>query len=201
MTTRAHRYEAVDDSSLPPPSPARFITRQSSTPAPPSQLTTSATLIDDLSRHSDSDFDQESLHKRPHSPDSFPPTLPRHTTSPHTPIPATVVFARNAPPLSLPKLDKYLSKLRPPLFAEAKGKEPVMFPPMEQLAKTGSTIENLEYNFKPAPWYRNRNTLLGSAVNLIIGTTVCQRTIEGIPFITCSDRDQVQSRRFTVFKA
>ncbi|KAJ7492658.1 hypothetical protein FB451DRAFT_1219165 [Mycena latifolia] len=167
-----HRYEAAPsaDSSLPPPSPARFISRQSTAPQPPSQLTTSATLIDDLSRHAPSDSDEYSLHKRPPSPES-PLFSPRHRTSLHTPIAATVVFARNAPPLYLPKLDEHLSRLTPPSFAEAKGKEPVMFPPMEQLAKSGSTIENLEYNFKPAPWYRNRNTLLGSIVSLIIGAT------------------------------
>ncbi|KAJ6604613.1 hypothetical protein DFH09DRAFT_1123281 [Mycena vulgaris] len=157
-------------SSNPPPSPARFITRQTTAPPPPSQLTTSATLIDDHSRHAHSDSDEYSLHKRPSSPES-PLFSPRHRTSPHTPIAATVVFARNAPPLALPRLDEHLSRITPPAFTDPRGKAPAMFPPMEQLAKTGSTIENLEYNFKPAPWYRNRNTLLGSAVSLIIGTT------------------------------
>ncbi|KAJ7706220.1 hypothetical protein B0H17DRAFT_919193 [Mycena rosella] len=166
-----HRYEAASiDSDLPPPSPARFISRQNTPPAPLSQLTTSATLIDDLSRHGHSESDEYSLHKRPPSPES-PPASPRRSASPHTPIAATVVFARNAPPLSLPMLDAYLSKLSPPSFTEAKGKEPAMFPPMDKLAKSGDTIENLEANFKPAPWYRNRNTLLGSLISTIIGTT------------------------------
>ncbi|KAJ6509497.1 hypothetical protein C8R47DRAFT_1098906 [Mycena vitilis] len=169
-----HRYEAA--ASLPPPSPARFLPRRASVSArpPSSEFTTSATLLDDLSRHPDSDSDEESLHKRPPSPE-YPPashsTLHRRTSAPHTPIPATVVFARNAPPLSLPRLDEHLSTLTPPPFTQATAKEPVRFPPMEQLAKSGSTIEDLEYNFKPAPWYKNRNTLLGAAVNLIIGTT------------------------------
>jgi hypothetical protein len=79
--------------------------------------------------------------------------------------------------LSLPKLDEYLSKLIPPSFAHATAKEPTMFPPMDQLAKSGSTIEDLEYNLKIAPWYRNRNTLLGSAVNAVLGITVRRGTI------------------------
>ncbi|KAJ7038241.1 hypothetical protein C8F04DRAFT_998180 [Mycena alexandri] len=152
----------------PPPSPARFISRPgpSSAPPPPSQLTTSETLIDDLSRHPDSDDDDDSLHK---SPPLYPPL---RRTRPHTPIPGTVVFARNAPPISLPRLDAHLSKLRPPRFTETQSKDPpAMFPPMERLAQSGSTIEDLEANFKPAPWYRNRNTLLGSAVSLVLGTT------------------------------
>ncbi|KAJ7783745.1 hypothetical protein DFH07DRAFT_788969 [Mycena maculata] len=167
------RYEAASttDPSLPPPSPARFISKKPQSTAipraPPSELTTttSATLFDDPN---DSD-DQDSLHKRPDSPIFFPPTLPR--TSPHTPVPATVVFARNAPPLYLPKLDEHLSRVTPPAFTEAKGKAPAMFPPMEQLEKSGSTIEDLEYSFKIAPWYRNRNTILGSAVSLVLGIT------------------------------
>ncbi|KAJ7125620.1 hypothetical protein C8R43DRAFT_1029603 [Mycena crocata] len=168
VRTLVSRYEGA--ASLPPPSPARFMPRKSSIPPPPpSEFTTSATLIDDLSRHSDSDPDEQSLHKRPPSTDTSPSALHRHRTTAHTPIAATTVFARNAPPLALPNLDKYLSKLMPPSFTTAK--EPVMFPPMEKLAQSGSTIEDLEYNFKPAPWYRNRNTLLGSVMNLIIGTT------------------------------
>ncbi|KAJ7630901.1 hypothetical protein FB45DRAFT_833713 [Roridomyces roridus] len=161
-------------SSLPPPTPARFITRNPP-PPPPSQLTTSETLIDDLSRHpdsdSDDDYDRKSLEKRRSSPDIplISPVSPaRPITNPHTPIPATVVFARNAPPLYLPKLDAYLSKITPPSFS---GKEPTMFPPMERLAQSGSTIEDLEYNFKIAPWYRNRDTILGSALSLVLGVT------------------------------
>lgn len=177
-----HRYEAASTSELPPPSPARFLPRRgsSSIPTPLSQLTTSATLIDDLSRHPDSDSDDESFHKPTPSAESPPAshsTLHRHRSTPHTPIPATVVFARNAPSLSLPKLDEYLSKLIPPSFAHATAKEPTMFPPMDQLAKSGSTIEDLEYNLKIAPWYRNRNTLLGSAVNAVLGITVRRGTI------------------------
>ncbi|KAJ7487562.1 hypothetical protein B0H11DRAFT_2013877 [Mycena galericulata] len=169
------RYEAAatKDSSLPPPSPARFITRYPAPNAPSSEFTTSATLIDDHSRHPDEDSDDEedTLRKRSPSPDSPVFSPPRHRTIPHTPVAATVVFARNAPPLYLPKLDEYLSKVTPPSFSETKGKEPTMFPPMEQLAKTGSTIEDLEYNYKIAPWYRNRNTLLGSAVSVVLGIT------------------------------
>ncbi|KAJ7225550.1 hypothetical protein GGX14DRAFT_421095 [Mycena pura] len=174
------KYEAApsDESSIPSPSPARFIPRRNTNypraPASASGITTSATLIDDLSRHPDSDADEESLHKRPSSLDHplfSPSTIPRTAPTTHAPIAATLVFSRNAPPMSLPKLDEHFSKLLPPPFADNKAKEPVMFPPMEQLAKSGSTIEDLEYNFKIAPWYRNRNTLLGSAINLILGVT------------------------------
>jgi hypothetical protein len=201
MSTR-HHYEAAssNDPSLPPPSPARFITRQTTAPLQSSQLTNSATLIDDHSRHAHED-DEYSLHKRPPSPETTP-THRHHTTGAHTPVAATVLFARNAPPLSLPKLDQYLSRLTPSSFTEVKSNEPaVMFPPMQELAKSGSTIENLEYNFKPAPWYRNRNTLLGSAVNLIIGTTVRSLTVRPTPFVTCTARDRVRSPHSTVFKA
>jgi hypothetical protein len=86
-------------------------------------------------------------------------------------VAATVIFARNAPLLSLPQLDQYLSEISPPPFTQVSGKAS-MFPPMDRLAQTGSSIEDLEYSWKTAPWWRNRNTLLGSALNLIIGTTV-----------------------------
>ncbi|KAJ7244762.1 hypothetical protein B0H12DRAFT_1211560 [Mycena haematopus] len=157
-----HHYEAASTSDLPPPSPARFIPPKrtsGSSLASPSRLTTSATLIDDLSRHPDSDSDDDTIYK---------PPLPSQT--PHIPIPATVVFARNAPSLSLPKLDAHLEHL-PKVTLPSVGTQPTMFPPMEQLAKSGSTLEDLETNYKVAPWYRNRNTLLGSAVSAILGTT------------------------------
>ncbi|KAJ6519781.1 hypothetical protein C8R45DRAFT_952705 [Mycena sanguinolenta] len=174
-----YQYEAASTSELPPPSPARFITPKrfsgSNTPASPSRLTTSATLIDDLSRHpdsDDSDDDTVTVHKRPPSSEdaSTSHSTIRRTTAPHTPIPATTVFARNAPSLSLPTLDAHLEHL-PKVTLPSVGAQPAMFPPMEQLVKSGSTLEDLENNFKVAPWYRNRNTLLGSAVNAILGVT------------------------------
>nr|GAT44157.1 predicted protein [Mycena chlorophos] len=142
----------------PPPAPARFIPRKYHE----SNLTTSATLIDDLSRYSDDDDDQSNAHKHP--PQSS-------TAMSHSPVAATTVFARNAPPLSLPRLDDHLSRIHPPEFAESQPASPPMFPPMEQLAETGSTIEDLELNYTPPPAWRNRNTLLGSLVSLIIGAT------------------------------
>ncbi|KAK7064260.1 hypothetical protein R3P38DRAFT_3301834 [Favolaschia claudopus] len=172
-----HRYESGSTSRPPPPSPARFLPPKPpprSIPTPSSQLTTSATLIDDLSRHSDSDSDDETIYKPSPSAESSTvahSTLHRRTTTPHTPVPATVVFARNAPSLSLPDLDKHLSKLEPPAFTQPTAKDPVKFPPMDQLARLGSTIDDLEYNFKIAPWWRNRTTLLGSTVNAILSIT------------------------------
>ncbi|KAJ7071068.1 hypothetical protein C8F01DRAFT_1108962 [Mycena amicta] len=146
MSVRAliAKYDTVSVDPSPSPatimsSPARFISRR-----------TSPTLIDDISRHSD----HETLHNNP---------IPSHV-----PVAATAVFARNAPPLSLPRLDHHLSKVPPPSFETA---DALMFPPMEQLAKTGSTIEDLELNYAPAPWWRNRNTLLGFFLSLIIGST------------------------------
>ncbi|KAJ6621702.1 hypothetical protein B0H10DRAFT_1789676 [Mycena sp. CBHHK59/15] len=177
VRTLVNRLEAASstDSSLPPRTPARFITnRPPPASAPSSELTTTTTQIDGISRHSGFDSDEESLLKNlpsPESPSSSPPTLARRNAQEHTPIAATLVFARNAPPLSLPKLDEYLSTVSPPPFTQAKSGEVAMFPPMDRLAKLGSTIEDLEHNFKPVPWWKNRSTLLGSAVSLIIGTT------------------------------
>lgn len=201
-----HHYEAASTSDLPPPSPARFIAaKRNSTfiPAPPSQLTTSETLIDDLSRHPDSDSDEETIYKHSHPPRSPPTshsTLRRRTTAPHTPIPATVVFARNAPSLWLPRLDEHLSKLTPPSFTRSEAKDPTMFPPMEQLAKSGSTIDDLESNFRIAPWYRNRNTLLGSSVNAIIGVTV-RCALNRFAIFDINNRARARSPHFTVSKA
>jgi hypothetical protein len=102
----------------------------------------------------------------------------RHFPS-HTSVPATAVFARNAAPLYLPKLDSYLSSLPPPAFSVLKGggTEPAMFPPMDQLAKSGTTIEDLEANAKRPPAWRDRNTILGSAANLILGLTVRETVV------------------------
>ncbi|KAF7306894.1 hypothetical protein MIND_00481900 [Mycena indigotica] len=130
------KYDVVD--STLPPSPARFIPRRS-TPSNFATSVASSTLIDDLSRHSD-DEDEPEIHKHP------PQSPIRHS---HVPIAATAVFARNAPPLSLPRLDHYLSQLKPPDFAANQTSDAAMFPPMEQLAKTGSTIEDLELNLYP----------------------------------------------------
>ncbi|KAJ3799908.1 hypothetical protein GGU11DRAFT_775291 [Lentinula aff. detonsa] len=97
-------------------------------------------------------------------------TLVEHPS--HNPIPATQVFARNAPPLYLPKLDAYLSSLPKPSFAgEKTSSKPRMFPPMDRLEKSKQSLEDMEMNSQIPPFWRNRKTLLGSAVNLVIGLT------------------------------
>jgi hypothetical protein len=97
--------------------------------------------------------------------------------STHTPVPAVTLFARKAAPLYLPKLDDYLSSLEAPKFAllEGKGKgrapEPLMFPPMDRLAASGRTIEELEENSLLPSW-GNRGTILGAIASMILGLTV-----------------------------
>ncbi|KAG9222767.1 hypothetical protein CCMSSC00406_0004681 [Pleurotus cornucopiae] len=95
----------------------------------------------------------------------------RHRFPPHTPVPATVVFSRKAFPLSLPKLDKYLSNLPMPSFSQHRHGIIEMFLPMQKLADSGRTIDDFEANSKVAPAWRNRKTILGSAVNIILGFT------------------------------
>lgn len=87
----------------------------------------------------------------------------------HTPVAATVVFARTAPPLHLPRLDGYLSTLPTPSFSRGSENKETMFPPMDQLARTGLSLENLEANGSSAPLWRNRTTILSSSVNWLLG--------------------------------
>ncbi|KAJ4486079.1 hypothetical protein J3R30DRAFT_3443672 [Lentinula aciculospora] len=92
----------------------------------------------------------------------------------HNPIPATRLFARNAPPLYLPKLDTYLASLPKPPFPGAEtssSSKARMFPPMDKLAKSSQSLEDMEMNSQIPPFWRNRKTLLGSAVSLVIGLT------------------------------
>ncbi|RDB29648.1 hypothetical protein Hypma_015565 [Hypsizygus marmoreus] len=107
-----------------------------------------------------------------HSNASSSPTLGYHTGK-HVPVAASVVFARNAAPLHLPKLDKYLASLPRPGFHNATGKEgeSAMFPPMDRLAKLKMTIDDLEANSPKTPVWRNRKNILGSAVNIVLGLT------------------------------
>ncbi|KXN90068.1 hypothetical protein AN958_05073 [Leucoagaricus sp. SymC.cos] len=44
-----------------------------------------------------------------------------------------------------------------------------MFRPMEQLGNLGKSLDDLEVNSTVAPFWRNRKTILGSAINAIIG--------------------------------
>lgn len=139
--------------------------------------------------HTNNDGESDALHELPSYPPRLTKTVPisrlgsnsssstlvtRKNIQPHTPVAATIVFARKAAPLYLPSLDVYLSSISPPSFSSSKhdGKQAVMFPPMDLLESSGSTIEDLELNSQVAPWWRNRNTLLGSSVNVVLGLTV-----------------------------
>lgn len=55
---------------------------------------------------------------------------------------------------------------------EENGKEVKMFPPMDALAATGKSIEDLETNTTVAPWWRNKTGILGIFNNAILGLTV-----------------------------
>ncbi|TRM60170.1 hypothetical protein BD626DRAFT_408024 [Schizophyllum amplum] len=94
-----------------------------------------------------------------------------HRFSPHTPVPASILFSQDAAPLYLPKLDQHLSTLHPPTFVNMKGKQDAMFPPMDKLAASEKSLEDLETNATVAPIWRNRTTLLGGAVNIVVGLT------------------------------
>uniref|UniRef100_A0A0W0F5N8 T6SS Phospholipase effector Tle1-like catalytic domain-containing protein n=1 Tax=Moniliophthora roreri TaxID=221103 RepID=A0A0W0F5N8_MONRR len=91
---------------------------------------------------------------------------------PHKPIPVAELFSRSAPPLHLPKLDAYLETLPKLQFNYPRhSTDSPMFPPMDRLAASGYTLEELESNSRVASWWRDRKTLLGSAVNLVLGLT------------------------------
>lgn len=94
--------------------------------------------------------------------------------SSHTPIPATTIFARNAAPLSLPELDDYISTITPPPFhAQTADKGKIsMFPPLQRLAASGKTLEDLEKNAQIPSWYQNRNKIVGVVASLALSITV-----------------------------
>ncbi|THV07730.1 hypothetical protein K435DRAFT_772567 [Dendrothele bispora CBS 962.96] len=131
---------------------------------------------DDIETHKLLDRRHLNLHKSPSTPSlSSAATLvnqPR-TSGPHKPVPAILLFARNASPLYLPKLDAYLSTIPKPKFIGDRGtsKNPRMFAPMDRLAASGRSLEDLETNSEVPPFWRNRKTLLGSAVGAVIGIT------------------------------
>ncbi len=79
-------------------------------------------------------------------------------------------------PLSLPKLDRYLSSLPPPYLGdESDTDKSTMFPPLDQLAKAKKSLEDLENNSVVAPTWRNPTSILNFAANLLIsllGTTI-----------------------------
>ncbi|TFK57131.1 hypothetical protein OE88DRAFT_1620976 [Heliocybe sulcata] len=96
-------------------------------------------------------------------------------TSTHSPVPASTVFARNAPPLYLPELDDYLSSLPKPSFtpipsarSKLQQREVPMFPPMDLLASSGKSLEDLEDNSTVPSFWRDRSSILSSLVNWVL---------------------------------
>ncbi|KAF9568432.1 hypothetical protein CPC08DRAFT_702456 [Agrocybe pediades] len=87
----------------------------------------------------------------------------------HQPVAAPIVFSRDAYPLNLPKLDKNLAALPAPFLGEASVEHGGMFPPLDALAKTGRSMDDLETNSTVAPAWRSRVSLLGGSVNFLIG--------------------------------
>ena len=104
------------------------------------------------------------------------PTPKDSSAAVHRPIPAPTLFGRNAVPLYLPKLDKCLSSLPAPEFTKWKGKgkekDVPMFPPMEQLAMSKRTIDDLEHNSTVTPAWRDRNFWFSLAKDGVIGILV-----------------------------
>ena len=105
--------------------------------------------------------------------------IPKDPSAPaHRPVPAPTLFGRNAAPLYLPKLDKYLSSLPAPGFTKWKGKgketDVPMFPPMEQLAASKRTIDDLEHNSTIVPGWRDRNFWFSLAEGSAISILVCE---------------------------
>lgn len=97
----------------------------------------------------------------------------RYRRRSHKPVPAPIVFSRRAYPLSLPKLDDYIASLPPPFLGdERKDSHGGMFPPMDTLAKTGRSIEDLETNSVVAPAWKNRVSIVGGSISALIGLLV-----------------------------
>jgi len=104
------------------------------------------------------------------------PTPKDPSAAVHRPVPALTLFGRNAAPLYLPKLDKYLSSLPAPEFTKWKGKEKEkdvpIFPPMEQLAASKRTIDDLEHNSTITPVWRDKSFWFSLAKDAVIGVVV-----------------------------
>lgn len=176
-------YDADDDEEtlLPHSAPTKFDYTYKYPPA--SSSTDHATLVPS----SNSSY-KKGKSSSPSSSSS--PRRPRRhrVNSPHTPVPAKTLFARNAAPLYLPKLDNYLSSLPAPIFppdqlvfppSSGKGKEKagtardpkerIMFPPMDRL--NGRRIEDLEHNKKALNW-TDRKSIFGGLTSTVLGVTV-----------------------------
>ncbi|KDQ13737.1 hypothetical protein BOTBODRAFT_111078 [Botryobasidium botryosum FD-172 SS1] len=109
----------------------------------------------------------------PYSKTSF--TYPPRTHL-YKPVPSLDLFARYAPPLSLPALDALLAAIPAPEFTVPRYKRALgkrakltgqMFSPMDMLL--GRKLDDLSHNAKITPDWRNRNTVLASLVNIVLG--------------------------------
>ena len=120
---------------------------------------------------------------QPASPPREAKSITARTHLDHTPIPAKDVFARNAWPLHLPALDKYISNIPVPSFSAyqrhpppvtKKGKEKVvpatLFPPFEMLGR--KSIDELSHNSPLPQFYNDRNYILNSIMNGVLGFAV-----------------------------
>ncbi|KAH8120174.1 hypothetical protein DFH11DRAFT_1558766 [Phellopilus nigrolimitatus] len=129
---------------------------------------------------------QEHAHGRISSNTDCYTALPRDSeaerlveTIPHTPVPATTVFAYDAAPLDLPDLNAFLSRLPAPSFKSfptgVRTRNEVlgvgMFPPMDHLAATKKSLQDLENNNTIVPAWRNRTSIMSGIVNVVLGIT------------------------------
>ena len=140
------------------------------------------TTVFSLNHSGDGEGSQSLLKHTYPPPESYPDTNNSTHKSPHRrrrslpvhkPIPALVVFSRNAYPLNLPKLDHYLTSIPPSILGRDDCDNPGdMFPPLDQLAKTGLSIDDLEANSTIAPVWKNPASILGSLQNVMIGFLV-----------------------------
>lgn len=115
---------------------------------------------------------------------------------PHRPIPATLLFARHAYPLNLPNLDRYISSLVPPVFSKGKDCEGNMFPPLDKLESTGSTLDDLENNTKIPHAWRDRTGILWTMVSFFIDILVCTTSSYNLSPANNRPRDQVLLHHF-----
>ncbi|KAF9787179.1 hypothetical protein BJ322DRAFT_706318 [Thelephora terrestris] len=102
----------------------------------------------------------------------LPPIVKDPSAPVHHPVPAPTLFSRNAAPLYLPKLNEYISSLPAPEFAKRRGngkKDVPMFPPMEMLAASKLTIEDLEHNSTITPGWRDINSWFSLASGAVVG--------------------------------
>ncbi|CCL99035.1 uncharacterized protein FIBRA_01044 [Fibroporia radiculosa] len=95
------------------------------------------------------------------------------------PVPLSTIFEREAAPLSLPQLDKYIESLPAHSFpsmntvTEGEMKTPVvqMFPPMDHLATAGKSLADLEHNSTVAPGWRNRTSIFSGLTSVALAIT------------------------------